>query len=221
MDMRRLFLSQSQSQMKLGSLGSLFAPRAPFFPLCRPFQKDYGPRVKQAHVSGTKQKEKAIASPIPSKSMEMPDTPLSSKNSDNHITLNLRMQEKVQSCRQGLDGPLSENIHCVKEPSSPNTGTLPYSKDAPGSRTILDSTGLEAPLSPIDLCQVGLLTSTPLLSQTETMQLMSPPRSCFLGQKLDNEEHSIQRSLLKRAGDVDHTQSSSCLQEHSLKTTFL
>ncbi|XP_077054537.1 phospholipid-transporting ATPase VA [Siphateles boraxobius] len=218
-DMRRLFLSQSQ--MKLGSLGSLFAPRAPFFPPCRPFQKDFGPRVKQAHMSATKQKEKAIASPIPSKSMEMPDTPLSSKNSDNHITLNFRMQEKVQSCRQGSDGPQSENLHCVNKPSSPNTGTLPYSKDTPGSRTILDSTGLEVPLSPIDLCQIGLLTSTPLLSQTETMQVMSPPRSCFLGQKLDDEEHSNQKSLLKRAGDVDHTQSSSCLQEHSLKTTFL
>uniref|UniRef100_A0A673HQN4 Phospholipid-transporting ATPase n=1 Tax=Sinocyclocheilus rhinocerous TaxID=307959 RepID=A0A673HQN4_9TELE len=218
-DMRRIFLSQSQ--MKLGSLGSLFAPRAPFFPLCRPFQKDYRPRVKQTHTSGTKQKEKAIASPIPSKSMEMRDTPLSSKNSDNHITLNFRMQEEVQSCRQGSDSPLSESLHCMKEPLSPITGTLPYTKDTPGSRTILDSTGLEAPLSPIDLCQVGLLTSTPLLPQTETMQLMSPPGSCFLGQKLDDEDHSNQKSLLKQAGDVDHSQSTSCLQEHSLKTTFL
>uniref|UniRef100_A0A8C2GG95 Phospholipid-transporting ATPase n=1 Tax=Cyprinus carpio TaxID=7962 RepID=A0A8C2GG95_CYPCA len=145
-DMRRIFLSQSQ--MKLGSLGSLFAPRAPFFPFCGPFQKDYRPRVKQTHMSGTKQKEKAIANPIPSKSMEMRDTPLSSKNSDNHITLNFRMQEEVQSCRQGSDSPLSENLHCVKEPSSPISGTLPYTKDTPGSRTILDSTGLEAPLSP-------------------------------------------------------------------------
>uniref|UniRef100_A0A8C2GCI2 Phospholipid-transporting ATPase n=1 Tax=Cyprinus carpio TaxID=7962 RepID=A0A8C2GCI2_CYPCA len=142
----RIFLSQSQ--MKLGSLGSLFAPRAPFFPFCGPFQKDYRPRVKQTHMSGTKQKEKAIANPIPSKSMEMRDTPLSSKNSDNHITLNFRMQEEVQSCRQGSDSPLSENLHCVKEPSSPISGTLPYTKDTPGSRTILDSTGLEAPLSP-------------------------------------------------------------------------
>uniref|UniRef100_A0A8C1HRN9 Phospholipid-transporting ATPase n=1 Tax=Cyprinus carpio carpio TaxID=630221 RepID=A0A8C1HRN9_CYPCA len=218
-DMRRIFLSQSQ--MKLGSLGSLFAPRAPFFPLCGPFQKDYRPRVKQTHMSGTKQKEKAIANPIPSKSMEMRDTPLSSKNSDNHITLNFRMQEEVQSCRQGSDSPLPENLHCVKEPSSPITGTLPYTKDTPGSRTILDSTGLEAPLSPTDLCQVELLTSTPLLPQTESMQLMSPPRSCFLGQKLDDEDHSNQKSLLKQAGDVDHTHSTSCLQEHSLKTTFL
>uniref|UniRef100_A0A671R8J1 Phospholipid-transporting ATPase n=1 Tax=Sinocyclocheilus anshuiensis TaxID=1608454 RepID=A0A671R8J1_9TELE len=218
-DMRRIFLSQSQ--MKLDSLGSLFAPRAPFFPVCRPFQKDYRLRVKQTHMSGTKQKEKAIASPIPSKSMEMRDTPLSSKNSDNHITLNFRMQEEVQSCRQGSDNPLSESLHCMKEPLSPITGTLPYTKDTPGSRTILDSTGLEAPLSPIDLCQVGLLTSTPLLPQTETMQLMSPPGSCFLGQKLDDEDHSNQKSLLKQAGDVDHTQSTSCLQEHSLKTTFL
>uniref|UniRef100_A0A8C1K953 Phospholipid-transporting ATPase n=1 Tax=Cyprinus carpio TaxID=7962 RepID=A0A8C1K953_CYPCA len=218
-DMRRIFLSQSQ--MKLGSLGSLFAPRAPFFPLCGPFQKDYRPRVKQTHMSGTKQKEKAIANPIPSKSMEMRDPPLSSKNSDNHITLNFRMQEEVQSCRQGSDSPLSENLHCVKEPSSPISGTLPYTKDTPGSRTILDSTGLEAPLSPTDLCQVELLTSTPLLPQTESMQLMSPPRSCFLGQKLDDEDHSNQKSLLKQAGDVDHTHSTSCLQEHSLKTTFL
>uniref|UniRef100_A0A8C1SEF1 Phospholipid-transporting ATPase n=1 Tax=Cyprinus carpio TaxID=7962 RepID=A0A8C1SEF1_CYPCA len=218
-DMRRIFLSQSQ--MKLGSLGSLFAPRAPFFPLCGPFQKDYRPRVKQTHMSGTKQKEKAIANPIPSKSMEMRDTPLSSKNSDNHITLNFRMQEEVQSCRQGSDSPLSENLHCVKEPSSPISGTLPYTKDTPGSRTILDSTGLEAPLSPTDLCQVELLTSTPLLPQTESMQLMSPPRSCFLGQKLDDEDHSNQKSLLKQAGDVDHTHSTSCLKEHSLKTTFL
>ncbi len=214
MDMRRIFLSQSQ--MKLGSHGSLFPPRAPFFPLCRPFQKDYRPRVKQAHMSSTKQKEKAISSPIPSKSMEMQDTPLSSKNSDNHITLNFRMQEKVQSCRQGSDGPLSENLHCVNETLSPATCTLPYTKDTPASRTILDSTGLEAPLSPTDLCLVGLLTSTPLLPQTETMQLTTPP-SFFLGQKLEDEDHSNQKSLLKQ----DHNQSASCLQEHSLKTTFL
>lgn len=218
MDMRRIVLSQSQ--MKLGSLGSLFPPHAPFFPLCRPFQRDYRPRVKQAHMSSTKQKEKAISSPIPSKSMEMRDTPLSTKNSDNHITLNFRMQEKVQSCRQGSDGPLSENLHCVNETSSPATGTLPYTKDTSASRTILDSTGLEAPLSPTDLCLVGLLTSTPLLPQTETMQLTTPP-SFFLGQKLDDEDHSNQKSLLKQAGDVDHNQSTSCLQEHSLKTTFL
>ncbi|KTG39837.1 hypothetical protein cypCar_00021567 [Cyprinus carpio] len=216
MDMRRIFLSQ----MKLGSLGSLFPPRAPFFPLCRPLQKDYRPRVKQAHMSSTKQKEKAISSPIPSKSMEMRDTPLSSKNSENHITLNLRMQGKVQSCRQGSDGPLSENLHCVKEPSCPAAGTLPYTKDTPASRTILDSTGLEVPLSPTDLCQVELLTSTPLLPQTETMHLMTPP-SFFLGQKLEDEDHSNQKSLLKQAGDVDHNQSTCCLQEHSLKTTFL
>uniref|UniRef100_A0A673MSW7 Phospholipid-transporting ATPase n=1 Tax=Sinocyclocheilus rhinocerous TaxID=307959 RepID=A0A673MSW7_9TELE len=218
MDMRRIFLSQSQ--MKLGSLGSLFPPRTPFFPLCRPFQKDYRPRVKQAHMSSTEEKEKAISSPIPSKSMEMRPTPLSSKNSDNHITHNFRTQEKVQSCRQGSDGPLSENLHCVKEPSSPAAGTLPYTKDTPASRTILDSIGLEAPLSPTDLCQIGLLTSTPLLPQTETVQLTTPP-SFFGGQKLEDEDHSNQKSLLKQAGDVDHNQSTSCLQEHSLKTTFL
>lgn len=219
MDMRRIFLSQSQ--MKLGSLGSLFPPRAPFFPLCRPFQKDYRPRVKQTHMNSTKQKEKAISSPILSKSMEMRDTPLSSKNSDNHITLNFRMQEKVQSCTQGADSALSENLHFVKEPSSPITGTLPYTKDTPVSRTILESTGLEAPLSPKDLSQVGLLTSTPLLPQNETMQLTSPPRSCCLRQNLDDQDHSNQKSLLKQAGDVGHTQSTSCLQEHSHKTTFL
>uniref|UniRef100_A0A671S2S3 Phospholipid-transporting ATPase n=1 Tax=Sinocyclocheilus anshuiensis TaxID=1608454 RepID=A0A671S2S3_9TELE len=218
MDMRRIFLSQSQ--MKLGSLGSLFPPRAPFFPLCRPFQKDYRPRVKQAHMSSTEEKDKPISSPIPSKSMEMRDTPLSSKNSDNHITLDFRMQEKVQSCRQGSDGPLSENLHCVKEPSSPAAGTLLYTKDTPASRTVLDSTGLEAPLSPTDLCQIGLLTSTPLLPQTETMQLTTPP-SFFGGQKLEDEDHSNQKSLLKQAEDVDHNQSNSCLQEYSLKTTFL
>ncbi len=218
MDMRRIFLSQSQ--MKLSTLGSLFPPRAPFFPLCRPFQKDYRPRLKQTRMSSTKQKEKAISSPIPSKSMEVRDTPLSSKNCDDHITLNFRVQEKVQSCRQGSNGPLSENLHCMKEPLSAATGTLPYTKDTPASRTILDSTGLEAALSPTDVCPVGLLTFTPLLPQTETMQLTTPP-SFFLGQKLEDEDHSNQKSLLKQAGDVDHNQSASCLQEHSLKTTFL
>ncbi|XP_051987013.1 phospholipid-transporting ATPase VA-like [Xyrauchen texanus] len=210
-DMRRLFLSQSQ--MKLGSLGSLFAPRAPHFPLCRPFQKDYRPRVKQAHMSGTKLKENAIASPIPSKSMEMRDTPLSSKNSENHIKLNFKMQEKGQSCRQGSGSPLLSPITI--------SGTLPYTKETPGTRTILETRGLEATLGPADLSQVGLLTSTPLLPQTETIQLMSPPSSLFQ-QKLEGEDSSNQRPLLlKGGGDMDHTQSSSCPQEHSLKTTFL
>lgn len=210
-EMRRLVLSQSQ--MKLGSLGSLFAPRAPFFPLCRPFQKDYRPKVKQSHVSGTKPKEKALASPIPSKRVEMRDTPLSSKTSDNHIKLNFRKQDKAQSCRQASDGPVPENLCYVKEPSSPITGTLPYTKDTPASRTLLESTGLEVPLSPTGL----LLSSTPLLPQTETMQLTSPPASCFLGQKLNDEELSNQKSLLKQSRDGDHR----CPPEHSLKTTFL
>ncbi|XP_051563477.1 phospholipid-transporting ATPase VA-like [Myxocyprinus asiaticus] len=210
-DMRRLFLSQSQ--MKLGSLGSLFAPRAPHFPLCRPFQKDYRPRVKQAHMSGTKHKENAIASPIPSKSMDMRDTPLSSKNTENHIKLNFKKQEKGQSCRQGSGSPLLSPITV--------SGTLPYTKETPGTRTILDTRGLEATLGPADLSQVGLLTSTPLLPQTDTIQLMSPPSSLFQ-QKLECEDSSNQRPLLlKGGGDRDHTQSSSCPQEHSLKTTFL
>lgn len=200
-DMRRLFLSQSR--MKLGSLGSLFTPPALFFPLCRPFQKDYRPRMKQAHVSGTKQKEKAIASPIPSKTVEMWDTPLSSKTSGNHVILNLKTQDKAETCRPGSDSPLSVNLDCAMEAS--------YTKDPPASRTVL-----EAILSPVDLCQVRLLTSTPLLCQTESIQLLSPPSSCLLEQKVEDEDGSNQNSLLlKGGGDTQHN------QEHSVKTTFL
>ncbi|KAI7808222.1 putative phospholipid-transporting ATPase VA [Triplophysa rosa] len=126
-DMRRLFLSQSR--MKLGSLCSLFTPRALFIPLCRPFQKDYRPRMKQAHVSGTTQKEKAIASPIPPKSVEMWDTPLSSKTSGNHVILDLKTQDKAETCRPGSDSPLSGNLDCAMEAS--------YTKDPPASRTLM------------------------------------------------------------------------------------
>lgn len=210
-DMRRIFLSQSR--MKLGSLGSLFTPRDAFIPLCRPFQKDYRPRMKQAHMSGTKQKEKAIASPIPSKSVEMRDTPLSSKTSGNHIILNLKTQDKAETCRSGSDSPLSGNSDCAKEASS----TLSYTKDLSDSRTVLEAT-----LSPVDLSQVRLLTSTPLLSQTETIQLGSPPSSCLLEQNVGDEDGSNQNPLLpKGGGDTQHNQSSNCPQEHSVKTTFL
>lgn len=207
-DMRRLFLSQSR--MKLGSLGSLFTPRAPFIPLFRPFQKDYRPGMKQAHMSGTKQKEKAIASPIPSKSMEMRDTPLNSKTSGNHIILNLKMQDKAETCRSGSDSPLSGNLDCAKETSS----ILSYSKDHPDSRTVLEAT-----LSPVDLNQVRLLTSTPLLSQTESIQLLSPPSSCLFEQKVEDEDSSNQNPLLPKG--TQHNQSCNCPQEHSVKTTFL
>lgn len=195
--MRRLFLSQSR--MKLGSLGSLFTPRASFIPLCRPFQKDYRPRKKQAHMSGTKQKEKAIASPIPSKIVEMKDTPLSSKTSGNHVILNLKTQDKAETCRPGSDSPLSGRLDFVKEAS--------YTKDPPDSRT-----DLEATLSPVDLCQVRLLTSTPLLSQTESIQLLSPPSS-MSEPKVEDEDSSNQNPLLPKEGGGT--------QEHSVKTTFL
>ncbi|XP_051996766.1 phospholipid-transporting ATPase VA-like [Xyrauchen texanus] len=207
-DMCRLFLNQSQ--MKLGSLGSLFAPRTPHLPFCRPFQKDYGPLVKQAQMSGIKQKEKAIAIPVPSKSMEIRDTHLSSEN---HIKLNFKIKEKGHSGRQGPGSPLLSPITV--------SSTLPYTKDTPGSRIVLDTTGLEATLNPADLCQVGLHTSTPLLPQTETIQLMSPPSS-LLQPKLEDKDNSKKRPLLlKGGGDIDHTLSSSYSQEHSLKTTFL
>ncbi|KAA0713012.1 putative phospholipid-transporting ATPase VA [Triplophysa tibetana] len=200
-DMRRLLLSQSR--MKLGSLGSLFTPRALFFPLCSPFQKDYRPRMKPAHVSGNKQKEKAIASPIPSKTVEMWDTPLSSKTSGNHVILNIKTQDIAETCRPGSDCPLSGNLDCAMEAS--------YTKDPPTSRTVLEAT-----LSPVDLCQVRLLTSTPLLCQTESIQLVLPPSSCLLEQKVEDEDSSNQSPLLpKGGGDTQHN------QEHSVKTTFL
>ncbi|TRY54634.1 hypothetical protein DNTS_001615 [Danionella cerebrum] len=190
-DMRRLFLSQSQ--MKLGSLGALFTPRTPFIPLCRPFYKDYMPRVTHPHMSGikAKEKEKSPASPVPTKNLDLQDTPLSSKHSDNHFALNYRVPERLQACRQSSAGALSEN-----SPLSPIIGSLPYTKD---SRT-----------GTLSSC----LTSTPLLCQTEA------PRSPSLGENLI-DERSNQTSLLEQTQDGDCAPSPSCLQEHCLKTTFL
>uniref|UniRef100_A0AAR2JRQ9 Phospholipid-transporting ATPase n=1 Tax=Pygocentrus nattereri TaxID=42514 RepID=A0AAR2JRQ9_PYGNA len=74
LEMRRHFLSQIRPN------------RPPLFPFCRPFFKDCSLRVQHTHNTTTKRKDKAgQANPVHSKGMEMKDTPLSSKNPENHL----------------------------------------------------------------------------------------------------------------------------------------
>lgn len=135
----------------------LHQSQAKLFPFCRPFLKPCSSTLTHPHPAHAKHKPRA-ANPGITKSMEMKDTSQNSRNTENHVVQN------------------SE--------SSPQSSTLPYTKDLP-------------PPEP------SVLTSTPLLPHTDSVQLVSPPSSGPPG------------VTYKKSSDVSQDQTPGRLREHS------
>ncbi|KAL7832777.1 hypothetical protein SRHO_G00297950 [Serrasalmus rhombeus] len=219
LEMRRHFLSQSK--MKFGSAGSVRPNRPPLFPFCRPFFKDCSLRVQHTHNTTTKQKDKAgQANPVHSKGMEMKDTPLSSKNPENH----LMCAQKVESRggKRGSASPNSETSKSRDHPAGPDglteSCTLPYPKEPPQAGEISLPSDLGTSLSPGQSSELGWLTSTPLLPQTESVQLISPPSGGPPGVTYKKKQEVLDcsnPSLLIQKGGENPSDSPDYLQEHS------
>ncbi|XP_072540521.1 phospholipid-transporting ATPase VA [Salminus brasiliensis] len=217
-EIRRHFLSQSK--MKLASAGSVHPPHPPLFPFCRPFFKDSSSRVRHTHNTN-KQKDKAGQSiPVHSKGMEMKDTLASSKNPENHLTNIRKGGSKAE--KQGSGSPSSQTLDSRDQTAGPDglteSHTLPYPKEPPQAGEISHPAGPGSFLSPGQSSERRWLTSTPLLPQTESVQLISPPSGgppeVTYTKNQDNLNCSNQSLLLQKGGE-DPSHSPDCPQEHS------
>ncbi|XP_066518779.1 phospholipid-transporting ATPase VA [Hoplias malabaricus] len=219
-EMRRHFLNQSK--MKLGSLGSVHPQHPPLFPFCRPFFKNCSSRVRHTHSTTTKHKDKAgQGNPVHSKGIEMKDTPVSSKNPENHLMC--AQKAKSRGRKQSSGSPNSETLDSRDQPAGPDdlteSHTLPYPREPPHTGGFSPPTDQDTSLSPeLSSERSGLwLTSTPLLPQTESVQLISPPSGGPPEVTYKKNQDVLccpNQSLLLQRGCEDPS-SPDCLQEPS------
>lgn len=223
LEIRRHYLNQSK--MKLGSVGAVHPPRPQLFPFCRPFFKDCSSRSRHTRSSSstTKQKDKAGQSnPVHSKSMEMKDTPVRSKNPENHPA-HARKGSGSRVGKQGSGSPCSGTVDSRGQTTGSDglteSHTLPYPKGPPRAGEISHPAGPDASLSPEQSSpERSWLTSTPLLPQTESVQLISPPSGGPPGVTYTKNQEVLDCSnqgLLLQKGGVDPAPLPDCPKEHS------
>lgn len=219
LEIRKHFLSQSK--MKLGSVGSVRPPRPQLFPFCRPFFKDCSFSVRHTHSTKTKRKDKVgQGGPVHSKGMEMKDTPVSSKDPENRPIHAQRAESR--GGKQGSGSPNSEPIDSRDQPTGPDalneSCTLPYPKGPPRAGEVSLPAGPATSLSPEQTSELGWLTSTPLPSQSESVQLISPSSGGPPGVTYKKNQEVMDwpnQSPLLPKGDEEPSDSTDCLQEHS------
>ncbi|XP_076870818.1 phospholipid-transporting ATPase VA [Brachyhypopomus gauderio] len=192
----------SQSRMKAGPLRQGPAPHTSLFPLSPPFLKGCSSKITCPYSTKRKQKAQA-ASPIHLKSVEMKDTPVSSKNPKNCL-------EHVQKAcgwagEEISDSPRSEALDSRAQPIShvglTEISTLTYSRDPSQPGAVSLPTGLESSLSPGQSSEVIWLTSTPLVPQTEHVRLISPPSGGPPGVTYQKSQESLdcpQQNVLRQ-----------------------
>ncbi|XP_030646946.1 probable phospholipid-transporting ATPase VA [Chanos chanos] len=210
-EIRRHLLSQTR--VKLGSLGALFASRSSSFAFSRPLTKQ------------SQRQEKAVAPPQP-KSTEVTDTPRSSKHPENHLGPSQKKEKRSHSQSQrsrvsALTDLLDNTQGPLRGPSLTDTDTLPYTRELPRTGPVLEPATLTAAVESSDHAWV---TSTPLLPQTECIQLTlsRPGVSPVIPNERSSESGlSSDQRFLSQEDRMEHTQTSDCPKENTLKTTFL
>ncbi|XP_035380673.1 probable phospholipid-transporting ATPase VA isoform X1 [Electrophorus electricus] len=209
----------NQSRIKAGPLRRGTAHRTPLYPLGPPFLKGCSSKITDPYSSNPKQKAQA-ASPICLKSMEMKDTPGSSKNPVNHLE---HVQKAGGWAGEKISGsPSSEALETrdqlISHVGLPENSTMPYSREPSQHDELSLPVGLETSLSPGQSSEIIWLTSTPLMPQMECVQLISPPSGASPGVTYQKNQESLdcpQQNILKQTCGERLSDSPDSVQECS------
>uniref|UniRef100_A0A668A0Z2 Phospholipid-transporting ATPase n=1 Tax=Myripristis murdjan TaxID=586833 RepID=A0A668A0Z2_9TELE len=198
---RRNILSLSRVKV-----GAQLGPKPPFLSLLKPFPKDYNHKDQKSFSN--------------SKTAQGCQGPV------------LQMDNVGKSHQKGQSSPLGVT-HSKKGLSDPYTfvsteiDTLPYTKEAPGHTgesqppSTKDSDCLDKTLDPSDLSLSSWITSTPLLTQGDSVQVTLPPAGgsqCVTYKRNSEETPGLDHTV--RPTRRTEEQLANCSKDHSLQTTL-